>query len=417
MIPLSIVACSLYVVYGLFFSSIAYLPFFLAQGAGMCFALLCLNVTEGELRAYGRTGSTMPYGYCHMAVHVLLMLFTFGIWSYIWIYRVSNCLNREENDRSRGPAGQLLLCMFVPFYYYFWVYRSAKRIDELSRRQGRNSDIATVCLILAFFVGIVPPILMQDKLNRILMAKAPAPDWQQKLQEDLRQAELQQAAQRQAEAQHQAAQHQTQASALSAQAEAALQGYFRLIPALFHCSRSKSAFLQAVMAGRGGPIREEYERICSRLSGAERDRLLSRSADFALSEAAYPDGIRLVWLQMPSCNAAKRCCHALIFASREEAVALYMITGESCDFNRLWRCTGTREMIQLEQAANTRDAVLNQVHSWAADPTALPPVLMTEKWDEDGYSQSIEDRSKKTVHIHRYDKDGKPLESVHGILR
>ena len=33
-----------------------------------------------------------------------------------------------------------------------------------------------MCLILAIFVGIIPPILMQDKLNAIVVAKAPMGD-------------------------------------------------------------------------------------------------------------------------------------------------------------------------------------------------------------------------------------------------
>ena len=33
------------------------------------------------------------------------------------------------------------------------------------------SDIGTVCLILAIFIGIVPPILMQDKINQAILDK------------------------------------------------------------------------------------------------------------------------------------------------------------------------------------------------------------------------------------------------------
>ena len=108
--------------------------------------------------------------YCGLAKHVLLLLFTFGIWYLIWIYRVTGYLNRVEDEPPRNPTTKLLLCMFIPFYGLYWTYKSAQRIDKLSAAQGIPSDIAALCLILAIFVGIVPPILMQDKINAIVTA-------------------------------------------------------------------------------------------------------------------------------------------------------------------------------------------------------------------------------------------------------
>lgn len=99
--------------------------------------------------------------------HILLLLFTGGIWLYIWIYRVTKRLNRVPEEPERGPVAQLLLCMFVPFYFIYWIYKSAQRIDKLALSRGISSDSAMLCLILAIFVNIVPLILMQDKLNKI----------------------------------------------------------------------------------------------------------------------------------------------------------------------------------------------------------------------------------------------------------
>ena len=59
-----------------------------------------------------------------------------------------------------------------PFYSVFWTYKSAQRIDKLAKERGVASDLATLCLILALFVGIVPPILMQEKINGILKAES-----------------------------------------------------------------------------------------------------------------------------------------------------------------------------------------------------------------------------------------------------
>ena len=117
-------------------------------------------------------GNFLPESaYCGLAKHVLLLLFTFGIWYLIWIYRTTENLNCLEDEPPRTPVNKLLLCMFVPFYSIYWVYKSAQRIDRLSAMRGTPSDSATLCLILAIVIGIVPPILMQDKINAIVTAQ------------------------------------------------------------------------------------------------------------------------------------------------------------------------------------------------------------------------------------------------------
>ncbi len=107
-------------------------------------------------------------GYCSIAKHALLLIFTFGIWFWIWIYRTTQYLNEEDESSFRNPTTQLLLCIFVPFYYIYWIYKSAETIDKLAIERGLESDIKTLCLILAIFFYIISPIIMQDKINSII---------------------------------------------------------------------------------------------------------------------------------------------------------------------------------------------------------------------------------------------------------
>lgn len=109
--------------------------------------------------------------YCGLVKHILLLLFTFGIWYLIWIYRMTRYLNCVEDEETRNPTTKLLLCLFVPFYSIYWIYKSAQRIDKLAAAKGVSSDLSTLCLILAIFVGILPPILMQEKINTIITAE------------------------------------------------------------------------------------------------------------------------------------------------------------------------------------------------------------------------------------------------------
>lgn len=108
--------------------------------------------------------------YCGMAKHVLLLLFTFGIWYYMWIYRMTGYTNAAENEEYRNPTKKLLLCLFIPFYIIYWTYKTAQRVDKMAAAKGISSDMATLCLILAIFVPIIPPILLQDKMNNIATA-------------------------------------------------------------------------------------------------------------------------------------------------------------------------------------------------------------------------------------------------------
>lgn len=131
------------------------------------------NATTGGATAAGVNGATVEPMYYSLVTHILLLLFTCGVWLYIWIYRMTRYLNCIEDEEYRNPTNKLLLCMFVPFYSIYWTYKSAMRIDKLARMKGIQSDLSTLCLILSIFVPIIPPILMQDKVNAIVSPSAP----------------------------------------------------------------------------------------------------------------------------------------------------------------------------------------------------------------------------------------------------
>ena len=155
----------------------------LATCAGMFLAAMWVAYPEGlpqqTVSASAETGSTTaapaPEVYCGLVKHILLLLFTCGIWLYIWIYRVTGYTNNVQGEENRNPTNKLLLCLFVPFYVIYWMYKTAQRLDKMAAAKSIPSDLSTICLILAIFVPIIPPILMQDKLNDIVTGRvAPA---------------------------------------------------------------------------------------------------------------------------------------------------------------------------------------------------------------------------------------------------
>lgn len=111
--------------------------------------------------------------YCGLGKHIVLYLFTFGIWHLIWTYRTTKYLNRAPNTIQYNPTSKLLLCMFVPFYQIYWFYKHGQRIDSFSKlKKLNNSDMATMCLVLGIFIPIVACILMQDRINLLCTTKA-----------------------------------------------------------------------------------------------------------------------------------------------------------------------------------------------------------------------------------------------------
>ena len=134
-------------------------------------ALVAALLVTAAVRILTAPKKLVPAGDASMRVglfgHVLLLLLTGSIWYLVWNYRTTRYLNCVPAEEYRNPATKLLLCMFVPFYGIYWTYKSAQRIDKLAKTVGVNSDLAVACLILEFFVPIIPPILMQDKINKI----------------------------------------------------------------------------------------------------------------------------------------------------------------------------------------------------------------------------------------------------------
>lgn len=60
-----------------------------------------------------------------------------------------------------------MLCIFVPFYRWYWFYAQSKRLEKLMREKDMHiSELAVVTLILAVFVPVVAAsAFLQLKIN------------------------------------------------------------------------------------------------------------------------------------------------------------------------------------------------------------------------------------------------------------
>ena len=124
-----------------------------------------VNIFEGSI---GKEKVSNVKGQFNLDLHILLLIFTFGIWRLIWIYRTTQYLNSIQEGKGRNPEVNLLLCIFVPFYSVYWMYESATQVEKLTKTEQSGSNLVTWCVILEIFLAFVPPILIQDKINKFI---------------------------------------------------------------------------------------------------------------------------------------------------------------------------------------------------------------------------------------------------------
>ena len=134
--------------------------------------IVCLLSRHEKENATSSNAEIIDEHFVSLGKHICLLLFTFGIWYLIWIYKATKYSNLVKDEQERKPSTALLLYIFVPFYSVYWTYKTAQRIDKIAKTRNVQSDIATLCLVLAIFVPILPPIFMQDKINQAIIILA-----------------------------------------------------------------------------------------------------------------------------------------------------------------------------------------------------------------------------------------------------
>ncbi len=105
--------------------------------------------------------------YNNIAKHIFFTLITCGIWQFIWIFNLTKNLNKVSGVDARKPWVELLLCIFLPFYYIYWVYKTAEYVEAYGSENGKQFKISILCLVLSPIFPISTSII-QDKINRIV---------------------------------------------------------------------------------------------------------------------------------------------------------------------------------------------------------------------------------------------------------
>lgn len=87
-----------------------------------------------------------------IVVHFFLTIVTCGIWNYIGIFKITRYLSSMNKDYYRDPITKLLLVMFIPFYSFYWYYKSGVIVDRLNKRPKGKSGVL-LCLLSIIFPG------------------------------------------------------------------------------------------------------------------------------------------------------------------------------------------------------------------------------------------------------------------------
>ena len=115
---------------------------------------------------FGFPNDPKTYGYYELLTHILLCMFTFGVWVYIWIYRTTKTLSNVYGMPRQEPVAQMLLCLFVPFYYIYWLYEQGKRAEAYARSAGLQEQCTTLVLVFGFLNSLLAYYVLQDVINR-----------------------------------------------------------------------------------------------------------------------------------------------------------------------------------------------------------------------------------------------------------
>ncbi len=133
---------------------------------GLYLYVLVLITYEGTDVQDGYDAENMEtYYYISMKKHLALLYFIGPVWLVIWVYRTTKVINEIKGEYNRFTPIAEALKLFIPFYYFYWSYTQAKRLeDELNKCGAKEGGMGTVTLLLNVMTWSVE-IYLQDKIN------------------------------------------------------------------------------------------------------------------------------------------------------------------------------------------------------------------------------------------------------------
>ncbi len=130
------------------------------------------KVPKMEPFAFNADG--VPVDYRNLLTFILLTIFTFGIYYFYTIYRLTKFTNNDPLKVNRDPVGELLLSIFFWPYQTYWHYETARRLNDMYLiRYGKENDISVAALVLSLAgentgMGLISIVMIQNLINKIV---------------------------------------------------------------------------------------------------------------------------------------------------------------------------------------------------------------------------------------------------------
>ena len=99
---------------------------------------------------------------------VVYSIITCGIYNFYWMYVTMRDINGYLNKEDMDIGIELILCILVVPYLWYWFYKYSQRVGETQNAAGLSQrDDSIVCLILAIVgFSIISVAIMQEGINQ-----------------------------------------------------------------------------------------------------------------------------------------------------------------------------------------------------------------------------------------------------------
>lgn len=116
----------------------------------------------------GYAGANGPSGLTRSPIVVFLLpLVTFGIYAYVWYYKINVELKNFNPAIQVNPVNMILLSIFVPFFFIFSIFYTGQRIQQAQAAAGLPATASPgIGVLLALVIG-GHSFYYQDALNNL----------------------------------------------------------------------------------------------------------------------------------------------------------------------------------------------------------------------------------------------------------
>jgi len=104
--------------------------------------------------AYGQTATGNPAVIRSVGRCVVLLIFSFGLWSIAWMYHTTKEVSSQVNQPPPSPGLRAFLYVIPIVNLVMW-FMAWKDIEEYCKRVGARDFPMVLLWVLTFFFGIV----------------------------------------------------------------------------------------------------------------------------------------------------------------------------------------------------------------------------------------------------------------------